>query len=110
MDKLAATLGIKQPRDWYYVSIKQFNQHGGRGMLEYYRGSLTRALQAVYPDHHWHSHNTFVQKKRFSKTQYALLQHIQCVSNARCQSAYHAVTARLEHRIQLQLIITRNRW
>ncbi len=80
---------IKNPRDWYFVLTNEVKKNGGAGLLQnYYKGSLIRALQAVYPQTIWNSwrfsqkspHGTRKSKHRFSKKQYLLYQHIQHVS------------------------------
>ncbi len=67
-------------------------------MLEYhYKGSLIRALQAVYPMYVWNTwrfsnttpHNTLLSTSRFGKNQYLLFQHLRFVSSI---WKWHSVT------------------
>ncbi len=77
-------LGIKEPRDWYNVSLTQLSKSGALGILTYYyNGSLIKALQSIYPEHGWHPyrfskpHNVPQGSISFSKKQYMLLKHLQ---------------------------------
>ncbi len=78
--------GIQDYRDWYYISVQQIHGIGGSGLLQHYHGSLTRALQAVYPDYKWISyqfsrpHQLMKGKSVFSKNQVLLFQHLWKVS------------------------------
>src|SRR5689334_21048249 len=38
---------------WYNVTLEDILKHGGNGLLCYYNGSPSKALQGVYPDHKW---------------------------------------------------------
>ncbi len=77
---------IKQLEDWYYVRISQVCQLGGRTIMERYKGSLMKALRAVYPHYDWKTyrfsrpHNVPPGKSFFSKDQYLLFQLIKTVS------------------------------
>ncbi len=81
---------MKDPSDWYYVSIQQVAKYGGSGLLHRYGNSLTQALRSIYPQHNWkawrfsdiipHQVPTRQFKARCSKTQYLLFRHVQHVS------------------------------
>ncbi len=78
---------IKEPSDWYYVSISQIRKLGGNGFLNFFSGSLLRALHAVYPGHVWQSYkfsrpHQIVSPDRsvFGKVQFMLFQLLQQVS------------------------------
>ncbi len=77
---------IKEPRDWYFVSIKHIVERGGTGLLYHHNRSLMRALRAVYPDYSWNmsrfSYLSAAGRTMFSKVQYLLFQHVQRVSFA----------------------------
>lgn len=45
MDKIKEKLSIKEPRDWGRVTSKEINN---TSLLNRYKGSLYRCLQAVY--------------------------------------------------------------
>ncbi len=85
---LVTTAGIKEPKDWYYVSTKQIYMCGGRGVLAHYNGSLIQALQALYPEWTWNAwrfssrspHGVAQHKSHFSKTQHMLFRYVQAVS------------------------------
>ncbi len=76
---------IKYDHEWYRVSVPQVYAHRGGPMLQYYKGSLIRALRALYPSKHWnywnfsHPHHTEPGKPKVSKVQHLLLGHIQHV-------------------------------
>ncbi len=78
---------IKDPSDWHSISVKQFQQAGGAGMLKRHRGSLLRTLRALYPDMMWQPykvstpHHVPKGSLKFSKTQYLLFQHVKSVSD-----------------------------
>jgi hypothetical protein len=48
-DKLALSLNITKPQDWYFVDLKTIIQRGGYFVLDYYNGSLIQALNELYP-------------------------------------------------------------
>ncbi len=81
---------IREPELWYYVSLKQIQEHGGRGLLNHYGGSLIRTLRAAFPEQNWISwrfshntpHNVIKRKSAYSKNQYILYQKLQSVSDA----------------------------
>jgi hypothetical protein len=41
-DKLAVSLNVKSPEDWYKVNVKTVLQEGGYFVNKYYKGSLIR--------------------------------------------------------------------
>ena len=51
-DWLGNKLGLKEPIEWYGVSLEVIKSYGGSGLLKKY-GSLSQALKSVYPQHHW---------------------------------------------------------
>jgi hypothetical protein len=56
-DRLGNQLGIKEMTDWGYVTNADIRSLGGVSILKhYYHGSLSRALENVYPDHKWVHH------------------------------------------------------
>jgi len=76
-DDLADKLKIQKYEDWYNVSIQSIFEHGGRGMLGRYNGSLIKALATVYPNHNWkfykyYSPHQKISKERVSKSQMTL--------------------------------------
>jgi hypothetical protein len=53
-DQLKNKLGILSAEDWYQVSTKQIEEHGGSELLNtYYGGSLIEALKQNYPEIQW---------------------------------------------------------
>lgn len=50
--------------DWYNVYSEQIMESGGRGLLLEHLSSTYRALQAVYPEHHWQAWKFIRQPKR----------------------------------------------
>ena len=60
-DTLFNTFGFNNLDNWYSVTNNLVIQHGGKSILQKYNGSLTNALQCIYPDHPWNLLNT--QKK-----------------------------------------------
>ena len=52
-DWLAKELNVKQPDDWYKVTLSHVDEFHGSGVLDYYSGSLIKALSFVYPHHSW---------------------------------------------------------
>ncbi len=81
---------IREPNDWYNVSLQQVAASGGLSMLSRHKHSLITALKTLYPDHPWKEwkfsrpHNVARGKSLFSKTQYLLFQYVQRVSS-RCR-------------------------
>ncbi len=77
---------IKQPSDWYFVSLNQVYEEGGGGLIRHYAGSLRQALQAVYPQYSWNSWKFTLPpdvnaKFKISKVQHLLFKYVQRVSN-----------------------------
>jgi len=50
---LGNQLGYKTMDDWYNITWKDISRFGGSRMLSYYDHSPLKALQEVYPNHHW---------------------------------------------------------
>lgn len=51
---LQKELGYRNMNDWYKLSVGELNKNGGGTLLShYYGGSLSKALQTVYPEHNW---------------------------------------------------------
>ena len=50
---LGIQLGYKHLDDWYNLTTKDIQRHGGIGLLHYYNSSPSKALQGVYPEHNW---------------------------------------------------------
>lgn len=53
MDWLGKQVGFKCMDDWYNITRKDFLEHGGMSLMESYRKSPARILQAIYPEHNW---------------------------------------------------------
>ncbi len=76
--------------DWNKISLKQFIKDGGSPLLNHYKGSLTRVLQAIYPSHKWTAWKFSVPhqklaKSMYSKDQYMMFTMLQSVSTSRAQ-------------------------
>lgn len=53
-DDLMQQLQLKSLDGFYKISSKDINHYGGQPLLEeLYGGSITKALQSVYPNHSW---------------------------------------------------------
>src|SRR5947209_2988498 len=53
-DWLKDQLGFLTMEDWYNVRKEDIDKNGGAGLLVYhFGGSPSKALQSVYPEHHW---------------------------------------------------------
>lgn len=52
-DNLAKKLNFQEWTDWYHISKKDIDVHGGGSLLRYYKNSPIRALYAVYPSYPW---------------------------------------------------------
>lgn len=48
LDDLQMRLHLKSPSDWGKVTVKQFFQFGGSGLLNHYNASLFHCLKANY--------------------------------------------------------------
>ena len=47
-------LGYKTLDQFYQMSSKDISQYGGKALLEHiFNGSISIALQSIYPDHQW---------------------------------------------------------
>jgi hypothetical protein len=46
-------LNIKETSDWYNVSLQDFKDIGGFGLLHKYKGSPSLLLSTVFPDYDW---------------------------------------------------------
>jgi len=58
LEKLAKKLNITNLTDWYKATTNDVLANGGAPLLNYYQGSLTKALAAIYPDIPW-KHYTY---------------------------------------------------
>src|SRR4051812_32692542 len=52
-DRLAVQLKVKILDDWYSITRKDILRCGGSPLLHRHGGSMSKALQAVYPEHNW---------------------------------------------------------
>jgi len=50
---LELELGIFVHDNWYNVRVEDIHSRGGSAFLDYYNGSLSIALSALYPHHNW---------------------------------------------------------
>lgn len=48
LDEIAVKLNLENPSDWGKVTLQQFREFGGSGILNYYKGSLLNCLRSVY--------------------------------------------------------------
>ncbi len=55
MEWLANELNLQELDDWYRVTIEDVSTRDGIPLLKLYQGSLSKALETIYPDHHWQS-------------------------------------------------------
>jgi hypothetical protein len=54
MQWLQGTLQLKTEEDWYQLTEKSFNEHGGSGLLmNYYHGSILAAIEEYRPEIDW---------------------------------------------------------
>lgn len=53
ISELSKALHINQLDDWYRVSLKDFDNHGGTPLLKRYNGLMLDLLQTLYPNHPW---------------------------------------------------------
>jgi hypothetical protein len=51
MDELGKKLNIVNPEDWYNVSWRMIQSHGGGGLIPYCGGSPLKLLTSVYPEY-----------------------------------------------------------
>lgn len=52
-ERLAVKLGLKEMDDWYKVTQTDMSRHGGSSLITYYYGSVSKALNDIYPEHNW---------------------------------------------------------
>ncbi len=71
---------IHDAKDWQLVSIAQVKKAGGYGLINYYKGSLRRALQTLYPQLNWNE-----KRRRRGKIQHLLWHYIKQVRLMRTQ-------------------------
>jgi len=76
MEEIAKKLNISKQTDWYRVTGNEVAKLGGSSLMKRYKGSLTRALQAIYPEYSWKFYRFYNQKdenmRSHSKTQQLL--------------------------------------
>jgi hypothetical protein len=54
-ESLACSKGFAAPTDWYRLTKRDVIDGGGSGLLRhYYGGSVSVAIQHLFPEHHWH--------------------------------------------------------
>jgi hypothetical protein len=53
MEELGKLAGYDTKEDWYRLQAKDVIRHGGYGLLNHYKGSPSKLLQGVYPEHDW---------------------------------------------------------
>lgn len=53
LDRLGGSLGFREPKDWYRLTVEDLRKHGGAGLLSKYDGSPSLLVRSVYPDHEW---------------------------------------------------------
>jgi hypothetical protein len=46
-------LDFKHKSGFYNLSSKDISKYGGAAILKLYNGSVSSALQSVYPEHNW---------------------------------------------------------
>jgi hypothetical protein len=49
-------LGFARMEDWCRITVQDFNDNNGAGLLAKYKGSPIAVLQAAYPQHAWQPH------------------------------------------------------
>lgn len=54
-DWLSDTSQLRNKEDWYSLDPSEVIQRGGESILNKYDGSLSRALQRLYPEYRWQS-------------------------------------------------------
>ena len=50
---LGFELGINIPENWKQLDVEKVVERGGGDILKLYGNSLLKALQNIFPDHHW---------------------------------------------------------
>jgi hypothetical protein len=64
-DEIGSALKIKKLEDWYAISVEAFDEHDGGPLLRrHFNGSMSGALQKVYPEHEWNLFNFKNKQKR----------------------------------------------
>jgi hypothetical protein len=53
ISSVAKALGIKRKTAWYNVTVEQFQNAGGSGLLSRYGRSVRKTVMNLYPDHSW---------------------------------------------------------
>lgn len=54
---LSEKLKIEKMEDWYRVSVQDFRNHNGSGLLLRYSGSPSKLIRAIFPEHDWNDNN-----------------------------------------------------
>lgn len=49
LDEIKSQFQIEAPSDWGKITTNDIQKAGGSAILKYYKGSLFRCLQSVYP-------------------------------------------------------------
>ena len=52
LEWLGRRLGYSKPDDWYEVTVEDFRNNGGHGLIRAY-GSYVHAVKAMFPRHEW---------------------------------------------------------
>src|SRR5689334_15124794 len=52
-DSVAVKLELQTVDHWYSLNVQKFNEAAGNFILATYKGSLTKALQTIYPQFDW---------------------------------------------------------
>jgi hypothetical protein len=77
-DQLAEKLGIKTYSDWNAFRYTDIVKHKGGSILAQYRGSLSKALETLYPEHSWKDdEKTWKFYSRPSKAQRLAFKYLQ---------------------------------
>jgi hypothetical protein len=53
LQKVSTQLHVSSLSDWYKVKAIDIVEHGGRGLLHLYNGSVFELLKATYPEYSW---------------------------------------------------------
>ena len=53
LEQVGNRLNLVKLEDWYRVIYSQFYQNGGKRILHYTKGSMSRLLQEAYPNYPW---------------------------------------------------------
>lgn len=46
---IASNIGVKHPKDWSKVTIRQIEEGGGVSLLKLYDNSIIKMLQSIFP-------------------------------------------------------------